>query len=71
MDMLTFVKECFMRENATISDTVAKPFLLPGTVVCNALGIRNNSGDYSHLVRMLVNSLIWTVAGVIVMAFLA
>ena len=61
-----------MRKNATISDTVAKPFLLPGTVVCNALGIRgNNSGDYSHLVRMLVNSLIWTVAGVIVMAFLA
>ena len=71
MDMLTFVKERFMRENATICDTVAKPFLLPGTVVCNALGIRNNSGDYSHLVRMLVNSLIWTVGGVIVMAFLA
>jgi hypothetical protein len=52
MDMLTFVKERFMRENATISDSVAKPFLLPGTVVCNALGIRNNSGDYSHLVRI-------------------
>ena len=60
-----------MCENATISDTVAKPFLLPGTVICNALEIRNNSGDYSHLVRMFVDPLIWTVGGVIVMAFLA
>jgi hypothetical protein len=58
--------------HATISDTVLKPFLLPGTVVCNALGINGrNQADYSNLVRMLVNSLIWTIAGVIVMAFLA
>jgi hypothetical protein len=58
--------------HATISDSIAKPFLLPGTIVCNVLGIHgNNPGDYSNLVRMLVNSLIWTVAGVIVMAFLA
>jgi hypothetical protein len=56
----------------TISDTIAKPFLLPGTLVCNAIGIHGNSpDDYSDLVRMLVNSLIWTVAGVIVMAFFA
>ena len=61
-----------MSKNATISDTVAKPFLLPGTLVCNALGIRGDSpGDYTHLVRMLVNSLIWTIAGVIVMALVA
>ena len=58
--------------HATISDSIAKPFLLPGTVVCNVLGIHGkNPGDYSNLVRMLINSLIWTVAGVIVMAFLA
>ncbi|WP_041358329.1 hypothetical protein [Nitrobacter hamburgensis] len=56
----------------TISDSIAKPFLLPGTLVCNAVGIHgNNPSDYSDLVRMLVNSLIWTVAGVIVMAFFA
>jgi hypothetical protein len=59
-------------KNHTISDAVARPFLLPGTVVCNALGIHgDNPGDYSDLVRMLVNSLVWTVAGVIVMAYFA
>ena len=59
-------------KTATISDTIAKPFLLPGTVACNALGLHgNNSDDYSHLVRMMVTSLVWPVAGVIVMAYLA
>jgi hypothetical protein len=61
-----------MSKSHTISDTIAKPFLLPGTLVCNAIGVHSNGpGDYSDLVRMLVNSLIWTVAGVIVMAFFA
>ncbi|WP_041344738.1 hypothetical protein [Nitrobacter winogradskyi] len=59
-----------MSKSATVSGIVAKRLLLPGTAVCNALGTRNNSGDYSHLVHMPVNSLIWTVAGVIAMAFL-
>lgn len=58
-----------MSKSATISDTVAKPLLLPGTPVCNAPGIRNSSGDYSHLVRMPVSSLSWTMAGVIAMAY--
>jgi hypothetical protein len=58
--------------NLSISDAVARPFLLPGTAVCNALGIHgDNPGDYSNLVRMLVNSLVWTVAGVIIMAYFA
>ena len=58
-----------MSKTATIGDTVAKSFLLPGTIACNALGLRGeNSGDYTHLVRMLINSLVWTVAGVIVVA---
>ncbi|MEO6946716.1 MAG: hypothetical protein ABI146_05530 [Nitrobacter sp.] len=62
----------FMNKSGTISDTIAKPFLLPGTLVCSAFGIRGDSpGDYTHLVRMLVNSLIWTIAGVIVMALVA
>lgn len=59
-------------KNHTISDTIAKPFLLPGTLVCNAIGIHGDSpDDHSDLVRMLVNSLVWTVAGVLVMAFFA
>lgn len=58
-----------MSKTAGISDTVAKSFLLPGTIACNALGLRGEtSGDYTHLVRMLINSLVWTVAGVIVVA---
>ena len=58
-----------MSKTATIVDTVAKSFLLPGTIACNALGLRGDtSGDYTHLVRMLINSLVWTVAGVIVVA---
>jgi hypothetical protein len=61
-----------MSKSHTISDTIAKPFLLPGTLVSNAIGVHSNGpGDYSDLVRKLVNSLIWTVAGVIVMAFFA
>lgn len=61
-----------MRKTAAISDTVAKSFLLPGTIACNALGLRGEStGDTTHLVRMLINSLVWTVAGVIVVAIVA
>jgi hypothetical protein len=58
-----------MSKTAAISDTVAKSFLLPGTIACKALGLGgDNTGDYTSLVRMLINSLIWTVAGVIVVA---
>ncbi|HEY8337813.1 MAG TPA: hypothetical protein VIQ05_28795 [Tardiphaga sp.] len=50
---------------AALSDTLARPFLWPGTVACNALGLH----DHNDLVRMLVNSLIWTVLGVTIAAF--
>jgi hypothetical protein len=61
-----------MSKAAAISDTVAKSFLLPGTIACNALGLRGEStGDTTHLIRMLINSLVWTVAGVIVVAIVA
>ena len=46
----------------SISDAIAWPLLLPGTLACQALG----STEYSDLVRMLVNSLVWTVLGVVV-----
>jgi hypothetical protein len=48
----------------SISDAVAQSFLLPGTMACSAMGLT----DHTNLIRMLVNSLIWTVAGVIVVA---
>lgn len=53
-----------MTKASSISDAVAKSFLLPGTMACNAMGLT----DHNNLIRMLVNSLIWTVAGVIVVA---
>lgn len=46
----------------SIGDTIAWPFLLPGTLACQALG----SSAHSDLVRMPVNSLVRTVLGVVV-----
>ncbi len=51
-----------MKTHASIGDTVAWPFLLPGALVCRAIGLSQNQ----DLVRMLVNSLFWTVIGVLV-----
>jgi hypothetical protein len=53
-----------MSKSISISHALAWPFLLPGNIACDALHLdtRNN------LVRMLVNSLVWTVLGVIVVA---
>ncbi|CAN5402944.1 hypothetical protein BH11PSE4_BH11PSE4_08250 [soil metagenome] len=47
---------------AQFGDHLARPFLWPGTMACDALGLH----DHNDLVRMLVNSLVWTVAGVII-----
>ena len=54
-----------MRKSNTISQALAWPFLLPGNMACDALHL--DPGN--NLVRMLVNSLVWTVLGVIVVAF--
>jgi hypothetical protein len=45
-----------------ISGVVAWPFLLPGNLACSAFGI----SKHHDLVRMLINSLFWTVLGVFV-----
>ena len=51
-----------MKRTVPISDIVAWPFLLPGNLACTALGL----ASHRELVRMLVNSLFWTVLGVLV-----
>ena len=51
-----------MKRNVPISDVVAWPFLLPGNLACSAFGVAKNR----DLVRMLINSLFWTVLGVLV-----
>jgi hypothetical protein len=50
----------------SFSSAVAGVLLWPGDATCSALGLRGN--DKGDLVRMLVNSLVWTVLGVIVVA---
>lgn len=43
---------------ALVGNVSARLFLLPGDIACDALGL-------AHAERMLVNSLVWTLAGVI------
>jgi hypothetical protein len=56
-----------MSKSNTITQALAWPFLLPGNLACAALHL----GAPNDLVRMLVNSLVWTVLGVIVVAIAA
>ncbi len=51
-----------MRTTDSVGDALAWPFLLPGTLACRAIGLTR----HQDLVRMLVNSIFWTVLGVIV-----
>lgn len=44
-------------------------FLWPGNKACDAFGMDNS--EFRDLVRMLVNSLVWTTIGVSVVAFTA
>jgi hypothetical protein len=43
---------------------LARAFLLPGDIACTAIGL--DSEDKRELVRMLVNSLVWIVVGMLV-----
>ena len=54
-----------MKSTILMSDVVAWPFLLPGNLACSALGLSKRH----DLVRMLINSLFWTVLGVLVVVF--
>jgi hypothetical protein len=60
------MKENAMSSGSSIGAALAWPFLLPGNIACDVLGLPRS--EYSDLNRMLVNTLVWTVLGVIVVA---
>ena len=51
-----------MRKMVCVSDAVAWPLLLPGELACRVLGL----SSHQDLMRMLFNSVFWTVLGVLV-----
>ena len=53
----------------SIGANVARLFLFPGDLACAALGLDRN--DKRELVRMLVNSLVWIVVGMLAVVALA
>jgi hypothetical protein len=60
---------CAMSKSSAISHALAWPFLLPGNIACDVLHLEGQV--HTNLVRMLVNSLVWTVLGVIMVAVAA
>ena len=50
-----------MRKMVSVSDAVAWPLLLPGDLACHVLGL----SSHQDLMRMLFNSVFWTVLGVL------
>ena len=52
-----------MSTAAFLSTALARLFLLPGDLACAAIGIEGD--DKRELVRMLVNSLVWIVIGML------
>jgi len=50
----------------SFGNALAWLLLLPGNLACNALGL--SKANNHELVRMLVNSLAWTMVGVVVVS---
>jgi len=55
-----------MGNSTSIGATLARVFLFPGDIACSAIGLDRE--DKRELVRMLVNSLVWIVVGMLVAA---
>jgi hypothetical protein len=51
---------------SSFGNALAWLLLLPGNLACNALGL--SKANNRELVRMLVNSLAWTMVGVVVVS---
>ena len=49
--------------SVSIGSALARVFLFPGDLACGAMGLE--SDDKRELVRMLVNSLVWIVVGML------
>lgn len=58
-----------MLNSISIGTSLARLFLFPGDLACGYLGIDQN--DKRELVRMLVNSLVWIVVGMIAVVIVA
>jgi hypothetical protein len=56
--------EYHMAFAASIGNAMARLLLLPGDLACDALGL--GKADNRDLIRMLVNSLAWLLAGILV-----
>jgi hypothetical protein len=52
-----------MTGSSSIGGAIARAFLFPGDLACAAMGL--DSDDKRELVRMLVNSLVWIVVGML------
>lgn len=55
-----------MHQLASLGDGLVRLFLLPGDLACDALGL--GRANNRELVRMLVNSLVWTLLGIVAVA---
>lgn len=58
-----------MLNSTTLGSALARLFLFPGDIACAYVGIDQN--DKRELVRMLVNSLVWIVVGMVAVAVVA
>jgi hypothetical protein len=57
-----------MNACSSIGTALARAFLFPGDLACTAMGL--DSDDKRELVRMLVNSLVWIVLGMVAVVVL-
>ena len=55
-----------MHNTRSLSSSMAWLVLLPGNLACDLIGVGKT--EYRDLVRMLINSLAWTVVGVLAVA---
>lgn len=58
--------EARVNKSASAGATLARVFLFPGDIACAAIGLDHD--DKRELVRMLINSLVWIVVGMLIVA---
>lgn len=55
-----------MGNSTSVGTALARVLLFPGDIACSAIGLDRD--DKRELVRMLINSLVWIVVGMLVAA---